>query len=173
MTEKKDEQNSEKETRKAVSEDVERFFRDVWGKVVEYASLGAEEATKLSTTAKTRVDIETLKFKRGKIIKMLGERYLDLCEKDPSLVLKGTTEILSDIRNLDKEIISLEKEMAKEKKAEKKKPAKSAAKKAAPKKTPAKKKAPAKKAAPAKATGKKPAEPKTTDTPPETPETGQ
>ncbi|MCJ7500621.1 hypothetical protein MUP29_10220, partial [bacterium] len=68
MTEKK---KAEK-AKKMVTEDVENFFRDIWGKVVEYAALGAEEATKVSVTAKTRVDIETLKFKRGKFLKMLG-----------------------------------------------------------------------------------------------------
>ncbi|MDT8396812.1 MAG: hypothetical protein RRA32_10295, partial [bacterium] len=90
MTEKK---KSEKETRKGINEDVENFFRDVWGKVVEYASLGAEEASKVSMTAKTRVDIETLKFKRGKVVKMLGERYWDLVEKDPALTVAGTGEL--------------------------------------------------------------------------------
>jgi hypothetical protein len=175
MTDKKEERNSEKDTRKAVSEDVEKFFRDVWGKVVEYASLGAEEATKLSTTAKTRVDIETLKFKRGKVIKMLGERYLDLCEKDPTLVVKGTNEILGDIRKIDKELNSLEKEMAraKKKEKEKEKSAKPAPKKTATKKAPAKKRAPARKTAPAKTTSKKPPAPKETVKAPETPETGE
>jgi len=168
MTEKNEERNTEKETRKAVTEDVEKFFRDVWGKVVEYASLGAEEATKLSTTAKTRVDIETLKFKRGKVIKMLGERYLDLCEKDPSLVVKGTTEILGDIMKIDKEISALEKEMAKARVKEKQKPAGPAPRKAAAKKTPAKKApvkkaSPAKKAAARKETGETPKTPKTTE----------
>ena len=89
----KEKKQAEKETKKIVSEDVENFFRDVWGKVVEYASLGAEEATKVSATAKTRVDIETLKFKRGKVLKMLGERYWELVEKDPSLT---RTEILDE-----------------------------------------------------------------------------
>lgn len=172
MTEKKEEQNAEKETRKAVTEDVEKFFRDVWGKVVEYASLGAEEATKLSTTAKTRVDIETLKFKRGKVIKMLGERYLDLCEKDRSLVVKGTTEILKDIEEIDKEIGSLEKEMHQAKKTDKKKPAKPAAKKAETKKTPARKKAPAKKTAAAKTAAKKPPAAGTTGETEKEPKTG-
>ena len=171
MTEKKEERNAEKEARKAVTEDVEKFFRDVWGKVVEYASLGAEEATKLSTTAKTRVDIETLKFKRGKVIKMLGERYLDLCEKDPSIVVKGTGEILSEIRKVDREISSLEKEMTRSKKTAKK-PGKQAARKAAPKKTPARKKAPAKKAAAAKTTAKKPPAAKSAEDAPGTPEKG-
>jgi hypothetical protein len=147
MTEKK---KAEKEAKKIVTEDVESFFRDVWGKVVEYASLGAEEATKVSVTAKTRVDIETLKFKRGKLLKMLGERYWDLVEKDSSLTVAGTGEIIRQIKGLDREVSSLEKEMAKKtEKAEKK-----AAKK---KKAPAKKPAAAKKAAPKKAAPKKPA----------------
>ena len=93
----KEKKKSEKETRRVINEDVEHFFRDVWGKVVEYASLGAEEATKVSTTAKTRVDIETLKFKRGKVVKMLGERYWDLVEKDSALTVAGTGEILPKI----------------------------------------------------------------------------
>jgi hypothetical protein len=155
MTEKK---NTEKETKKMATEDVERFFRDVWGKVVEYASLGAEEATKVSVTAKTRVDIETLKFKRGKLLKMLGERYWDLVEKDSSLTVAGTGEIIRQIKGIDREVSGLEKEVAKkaqkaEKKAAKKKAAPkkpAAAKKAAPKKAPAKKKPAAKKPAASK-----------------------
>ena len=146
MTEKK---RSEKETRKVISDDVDKFFRDMWSKVVEYASLGAEEATKVSTTAKTRVDIETLKFKKGKLLKLLGERYWDLVEKDSKLTVAGTGEIIRQIKAIDKEVSSLEKEVAKktekaEKKSAKKKPAPkpaakkpAAAKKAAPKKKPA------------------------------------
>ena len=156
MTEDK---KAEKEAKKMVTEDVENFFRDVWGKVVEYASIGAEEATKVSTTAKTRVDIETLKFKRGKLLKMLGERYWGLVEKDSSLTVSGTGEILRQIKGIDKEVKGLEKEMAKKtEKAEKK----ASKKKAAPKKT-SKKPAAAKKAAPKKATAaKKPAAAKAT-----------
>jgi hypothetical protein len=155
------EKQKEKETKKIVSEDVEKFFRDVWGKVVEYASLGAEEATKLSSTAKTRVDAETLKFKRGKVIKMLGERYLDLCEKDPSLIIPGTKEILRDIKGINNEIQALEKELVQEKKTAKKEPAKKGApKKAAPKKAPVKRKVPTKKAAPKKVAPKKTPAPK-------------
>jgi len=152
MPEKK---KAEKETKKQVTEDVENFFRDVWGKVVEYASLGAEEATKVSTTAKTRVDLETLKFKRGKVLKMLGERYWELVEKDSALTVAGTGEIIRQIKGIDREIKSLEKEIAtKTHKAEKK----AAKKKAAPKKAPTKKPAAAKKAAPKKsAAAKKPA----------------
>lgn len=157
MPEKK---KAEKEVKKMVTEDVENFFRDVWGKVVEYASLGAEEATKVSVTAKTRVDIETLKFKRGKLLKMLGERYWDLVEKDSSLTVAGTGEMLRQIKGIDKEVKSLEKEMAKKtEKAEKK----ASKKKAAPKKPP-KKPAAAKKAAPKKAPAAKKASPKRTAT---------
>ena len=166
MTEKKEEHSTEKETRKAVTEDMEKFFRDVWGKVVEYASLGAEEATKLSTTAKTRVDIETLKFKRGKVVKMLGERYLELCEKDSSLVVKGTKEILSDIKAIDNEIKGLDKEIAKAKKAA----SKPAAKKAAPKKAPARKRTAAKKTTTAKTSDTKTTTPEVQDRPARTPE---
>ena len=150
MSEKK----SEKETRKIVSEDVEKFFRDVWGKVIEYASLGAEEATKLSSTAKVRVDIETLKFKKGKVVKMLGERYLELCQKSPSSALPGTKDILKSVQEIDREIADLEKELLKARKSEKKKPAQKAPAKASAKpkakastKTPARKKPPAKKTA--------------------------
>lgn len=146
MAEKK---QSEKETKKIITEDVERFFRDVWGKVVEYASMGAEEATKMSATAKTRVDIETLKFKRGKIIKMLGERYWDLCDKEPGLAVAGTKEILRQIKGIDNEIASLEKELDKTRKTARKAPPKKAqAKKSPPRKAPAKKSPPKKKTAP-------------------------
>ena len=149
MTEKK----REKDAKKIVSEDVEKFFRDVWGKVVEYASLGAEEATKLSSTAKVRVDVETLKFKKGKVIKMLGERYLDLCTRDSSLALPGTKEILREIKGIDKEVRTLEKEMkqaGKTEKPEKEKTTKTTAKKSPAGKTTVRKKAPAKKTAPKK-----------------------
>ncbi len=148
---------AEKEAKKMVTEDVENFFRDVWGKVVEYASLGAEEATKVSVSAKTRVDIETLKFKRGKVLKMLGERYWDLVEKDSSLTVAGTGEIIRQIKGIDRELNDLEKEVTKKAKKADQKEAK---KKAAPK--PPKKPAAAKKAAPKKtAAAKKPAAKKT------------
>lgn len=168
MTEKK-QKDKEKEAKKIVTEDVEKFFRDVWGRVVEYASLGAEEATKVSTSAKTRVDIETLKFKRGKVLKMLGERYWDLVEKDSSLTVAGTGEILRQIKGIDREVKDLEKEMTiktqkAEKKADqkaKKKVAKKAAKKA-PAKEAAPKTKPGKPAAAKKAAPKKPAAKKTT-----------
>ena len=176
MTEQK---KNEKEARKVINEDMEKFFRDVWGKVVEYASLGAEEATKVSTTAKTRVDIETLKFKRGKVIKMLGERYWDLVGKDAELTVAGTGEIIKQVKSIDREIAQLEKELTQKaekaaakaaakksaakpaaKKSAAKPAAKPTAKKAAPKK-PAAKKAPAKKAAAKKTASKKPAAAKT------------
>ncbi len=157
MPEKK---KAEKEAKKMVTEDMENFFRDIWGKVVEYASLGAEEATKVSVTAKTRVDIETLKFKRGKLLKMLGERYWDLIEKDSSLTVAGTGEILRQIKGIDKEIKGLEKEKpGKAQKSEKK----TAKKKAAPKKPP-KKPAAAKKAPPKKDPAAKKPSPKKTAT---------
>ena len=162
MTEKK---KAEKEAKKMVTEDVENFFRDVWGKVVEYASLGAEEATKVSASAKTRVDIETLKFKRGKLLKMLGERYWDLIEKDSTLTVAGTGEIIRQIKGIDKEVKGLEQEMAKKtEKADKKASKKKASPKKPPKKPAAAKKAPAaKKASPKKtATTKKPADAKST-----------
>ena len=164
MTTKKSEKSekpqkpaSAQETKKVISEDVEVFFRDVWGKVVEYASLGAEEASKVSTTAKTKVDIETLKFKKGKMVKILGDRYLEACEKDKNLAVDGTKETLKQIRAIDREIKALEKGLTpkKSKAKAKKKPA---AKKAPAKKTPAKK-APAKKAA-VKKTGTKATKPK-------------
>jgi hypothetical protein len=179
---------SEKETRKVINEDVEHFFRDVWGKVVEYASLGAEEATKVSSTAKTRVDIETLKFKRGKVVKMLGERYWDLVEKDSTLTVAGTGEIIKQVKSIDREIAQLEKELtqkaekaaekaaakaakkpAAKKPAAKKAPAKKAATKKAPAKKPAAKKAAASKPAAKKTAAKKPAAPKATAAKPETP----
>ena len=155
-----DKKKSEKETRKVINEDVEHFFRDVWGKVVEYASLGAEEATKVSSTAKTRVDIETLKFKRGKVVKMLGERYWDLVEKDSTLTVAGTGEIIKQVKSIDREIAQLAKELTQKAEKAAEKAAAKAAKKPAAKK-PAAKKAPAKKAATKKAPAKKPAAKKT------------
>jgi len=145
--EKPQKPTSDQETKKVISEDVEVFFRDVWGKVVEYASLGAEEASKVSTTAKTKVDIETLKFKKGKMVKILGDRYLEACEKDKSLAVDGTKETLKQIRAIDREIKALEKGLVP------KKP------KSKAKKKPAAKKAPVKKAA-LKKTGAKAAKPK-------------
>jgi hypothetical protein len=164
-TEKKKptESKKAKETKKVITEDVETFFKDVWGKVVEYASLGAEEATKVSSTAKTRVDIETLKFKRGKMLKILGERYFDAVSGDAGAQVSGTKEVIRQIRAIDREVKGLEKELtsAAAAKPAKKKPA---AKKAAPKKaaTPktAKKKPAAKKAAPKKAAAPKTAKKK-------------
>ena len=155
-SEKKAGKKAEKEAKKMMSEDVENFFRDVWGKVVEYASLGAEEATKVSASAKTRVDIETLKFKRGKLLKMLGERYWELVAKDSSLTVSGTGEIIRQIKSLDREIRGLEKEINKKDAKAAKKPA---AKKAQPRKAAASKKGTSTRSA---AAGKSTARKKTT-----------
>lgn len=155
MTDKQDEKTTGK-----FAEDAENFLKDFWGKVVEYASLGAEEASKVSSTAKTRVDIETLKFKRGKLAKILGERFYDEWLKDSGVAATGTRDLLRQIKKLDADVKKMEKEISKEQakpkpgSAAKKKPTvkKPAAKKAATTKKPG-----AKKTAPAKKPSKKPA----------------
>ncbi len=101
-----------KKSTSAVTEDAENFLKDFWGKVVEYASLGAEEASKVSSTAKTRVDIETLKFKRGKLAKILGERFYDEWLKDSGAAVTGTRDLLRQIKRLDTDLKKLEKEMS-------------------------------------------------------------
>ncbi len=166
MTEKKQSEKeakkAEKETRKVISEDVEGFFRDVWGKVVEYASLGAEEASKVSASAKTRVDIETLRFKRGKMLKVLGEKYWELVDKDAGLTVAGTGETIRQIKAIDREIVQLEKELtekARKPAAKKASTKKASTRKAAPPKAPAKKAAPKKKAPARKAAPKKETKP--------------
>jgi hypothetical protein len=83
----------------AFTEDAENLLKEFWGKVVEYASLGAEEASKVSSTAKTRVDIETLKFKRGL--------------KDSGVAATGTRDLLRQIKRLDADVKKLEKQIAK------------------------------------------------------------
>jgi hypothetical protein len=138
-TKKQAEQEPKKETGKSRTEDVESFIKDFWGKVVEYASLGAEEASKVSTTAKMRVDIETLKFKRGKLAKLLGERYFDEWLKDSSVAVKGMTDTLRQIKKVDAEVRKLEKEIDKARSKAKPKP-KSTKKKTTAKTKPAAKK---------------------------------
>ncbi len=96
----------------AASEDAENFLKEFWGKIVEYASLGAEEASKVSSTAKTRVDIETLKFKRGKLAKILGERFYDEWLKDSGAAVTGTKDLLRQIKQLDTDLKKLEKEIS-------------------------------------------------------------
>ena len=61
---KKENDETAKDTKGSPGSEAEGLLKEFWGKVVEYASLGAEEASKVSSTAKMRVDIETLKFKR-------------------------------------------------------------------------------------------------------------
>jgi hypothetical protein len=97
----------------AFTEDAENLLKEFWGKVVEYASLGAEEASKVSSTAKTRVDIETLKFKRGKLAKILGERFYDEWLKDSGVAATGTRDLLRQIKRLDADVKKLEKQIAK------------------------------------------------------------
>jgi len=108
MTDKQDEKTTGK-----FAEDAENLLKDFWGKVVEYASLGAEEASKVSSTAKTRVDIETLKFKRGKLAKILGERFYDEWLKDSGVAATGTKDLLRQIKRLDADVKKMEKEIAK------------------------------------------------------------
>jgi hypothetical protein len=99
----------------AFTEDAENLLKEFWGKVVEYASLGAEEASKVSSTAKTRADIETLKFKRGKLAKILGERFYDEWLKDSGVAATGTRDLLREIKRLDADVRKLEKEISKTK----------------------------------------------------------
>ncbi|UCF31590.1 MAG: hypothetical protein JSV26_04035 [bacterium] len=110
---KQDEDRSKEETTKKPAAELEGFFKDFWGKVVEYASLGAEEASKVSSTAKMRVDIETLKFKRGKLAKLLGEMYFDEWVKDSTISIKGTLDTLRQIKKVDGEVRKLEREISK------------------------------------------------------------
>ncbi len=141
----KAQKKEKKDTRKQLSDDVDGFVKDLWGKVVEYATVGAEEASNVSTTAKTRIDIETLKFKRSKLARTLGEQYYKQWESDSSVAITGTKKMLGQIKKIDKEITDLEALITK---ARKKKPA-PAKKKAAKLKKPAaaRKTAPKRKAA--------------------------
>lgn len=108
MTDKQDKKPTGK-----FAEDAENFLKDFWGKVVEYASLGAEEASKVSSTAKIRVDIETLKFKRGKLAKILGERFYDEWLKDSKVAVTGSRDLLRQIKKLDADVKKMEKEISK------------------------------------------------------------
>ena len=141
----KAQKKEKKDTRKQLSDDVDGFVKDLWGKVVEYATVGAEEASNVSTTARTRIDIETLKFKRSKLSRTLGEQYYKQWESDSSVGITGTKKMLGQIKKIDKEITDLEALITK---ARKKKPA-PAKKKAAKLKKPAaaRKTAPKRKAA--------------------------
>ncbi len=141
----KAQKKEKKDTRKQLSDDVDGFVKDLWGKVVEYATVGAEEASNVSTTARTRIDIETLKFKRNKLSRTLGEQYYKQWESDSSVGITGTKKMLGQIKKIDKEITDLEALITK---ARKKKPA-PAKKKAAKLKKPAaaRKTAPKRKAA--------------------------
>ena len=146
---KKGNGETEEDKQKTQSSAAEGLLKEFWGKVVEYASLGAEEASKVSSTAKTRVDIETLKFKRGKLAKILGERYFDEWAKDSTLAVKETRDLLRQIKKVDQELKKLEKEISgKGGKAASKKKAKS---------TPVRKKPAASKKTAGKSAAKKPA----------------
>ena len=142
MAEKKKTETGE-ESKKNISAEVENILKDVWGKVVEYASMGAEEATKVSSTAKMKVDIETLKFKRGKMAKLLGERVFSEWERDSSISVPGTRDTLRQIKKIDREVIKLEKDITRSKtKTKSKAGKKTAARKPAARKPAAKKAAP-------------------------------
>ena len=106
---KKENDETAKDTKGSPGSEAEGLLKEFWGKVVEYASLGAEEASKVSSTAKMRVDIETLKFKRGKLSKVLGERYFDEWLKDSSLAVKETRDLLRQIKGVDQELKKLGK----------------------------------------------------------------
>ena len=127
----KKDKKEKKDTRKQLSDDVEGFVKDIWGKVVEYATAGAEEASNVSTSAKTRIDIETLKFRRSKLARALGEQYYEQWENDSSVAITGTKKALAQIKKVDKEITDLEARITR---ARKKKPAPAKKKAAKPKK---------------------------------------
>ena len=149
--EKKD-KKEKKDTRKQLSDDVEGFVKDIWGKVVEYATAGAEEASNVSTSAKTRIDIETLKFRRSKLTRTLGEQYYEQWENDSSVAITGTRKALGQVKKVNKEIADLEARITR---ARKKKPAPAKRKATKPKKPPSgRKTAPKKKPGASAAAGK-------------------
>jgi len=156
----KKDKKEKKDTRKQLSDDVEGFVKDLWGKVVEYATTGVEEASNVSTSAKTRIDIETLKFRRSKLARTLGEQYYKQWENDSSVAITGTKKALAQIKKVDKEITDLEAQIAGARKkkpvpAKKKKPAPAKKKTAGPKKpASARKAAPKKKTAASTTAGK-------------------
>ncbi len=149
----KKDKKEKKDTRKQLSDDVEGFVKDLWGKVVEYATAGVEEASNVSTSAKTRIDIETLKFRRSKLARTLGEQYYEQWENDSSVAIKGTKKALAQIKKVDKEITDLGAQIAV---ARKKKPAPAKKKAAKPDKPAAGRKAASKKKPAASATAGKP-----------------
>ena len=153
---KKTDKKDKKKTGKQFSDEVEGFARELWTKVVEYATVGVEEASNVSSSAKMRIDIETLKFKRGKLSRTLGEQYYKGWADDPSVAVAGTKKILDQIKKLDGEVAGLEARIAKAKPDKPSPPsAKAPVRKAPARKAPAKKKTAAKKTSTA-GTAKKP-----------------
>ncbi len=98
--------------RRLISEDLDRLLKEAWSKVVEYASIGAEEASRISSAAKIRVDIETLRYRRGRLLKTLGERYFRSCGQDPDKGVDGTRETMRQILGLERDITDLESDLA-------------------------------------------------------------
>ncbi len=159
---KKTDKKDKKATGKQFTDEVEGFVKELWGKVVEYATVGAEEASSVSSSAKMRIDIETLKFKRGKLARTLGEQYFKEWVVDSSIAVAGTKKILGQIKKLDDEVSGLEARIAGAKADKTSSPParapakKTPAKKASARKAPVKKKPAAMKTS-AKAKTRKPA----------------
>ncbi len=86
--------------------------RELWEKVREYVETGTEEASRLTATARLRVDMETLRYRRRGLFKELGKRVYAGWEQGKGEPVPGTDPILRDLRELDEEIRELARQVA-------------------------------------------------------------
>ncbi len=85
--------------------------RELLEKMRDYVEAGAEEASRLTSTARMRVDLEAARFRRSLLFKDLGKRAFAAWEKKKMEPLPGTEPLMREIREIDEEIRRLGREI--------------------------------------------------------------
>jgi hypothetical protein len=100
------------EKKGGVAERAAAAGRDLLEKMRDYVEVGAAEASRLTSTARMRVDLETARFRRSLLFKDLGKRTFAAWDKKKAEAFPGTEPLLREIRDIDEEIIELSRRIA-------------------------------------------------------------
>jgi hypothetical protein len=85
------------------------LVREVWEKLLEYAEAGAAEASRITSIARERVDLETARHRRRGLFKELGKRCYAAWERARAQPLPGTEPLLREIHEVEEEIRELKR----------------------------------------------------------------